>query len=144
MRHGRWVTDTNYEQTRMRTLWPLAGYTSRTKIKYWNMWELKVDDYSWRNYKTMYGRTWNGHGENWWRQTAEDKMEYKTAGRNVKEKYTKERLETVFWGVKLEALCSTETLIMRLPTSPHGVTTQKTNIDIFTIDRTSDLMYLDT
>jgi hypothetical protein len=28
-----------------------------------------------------------------------------------------------------------------LPTSPHGVTTQKTNIDIFTSVRISDLSY---
>jgi hypothetical protein len=29
-----------------------------------------------------------------------------------------------------------------LPTSPYGVTTQKTNIDIFTAVRTSDLILL--
>jgi hypothetical protein len=28
-----------------------------------------------------------------------------------------------------------------IPTSPHGVATQKTNIDIFTAVKTSDLIY---
>jgi hypothetical protein len=31
-----------------------------------------------------------------------------------------------------------------LPTSPHGVTTQKTNIDVFTAVRTSNFVYCNT
>jgi hypothetical protein len=38
--------------------------------------------------------------------------------------------------LKMEAVCSFETLESA---SPHGVTTQKTNIDIFTAVRTSNL-----
>jgi hypothetical protein len=40
--------------------------------------------------------------------------------------------------VKMEAVCSSETLIYR-PTNPRGITTHMINIDIFTAVRTSNL-----
>jgi hypothetical protein len=38
----------------------------------------------------------------------------------------------------MEAVSASAT--MDLPTSPHGITTQKTNIDIFTAVKTSNLI----
>jgi hypothetical protein len=43
--------------------------------------------------------------------------------------------------LKMETVCFFETLVsIYLPTSPHGVTTQNNNIDIFTAVRTSHLV----
>jgi hypothetical protein len=51
---------------------------------------------------------------------------------NISEKHTVSIFQTS--ALKMEAVCFSETLV----SSPHGVATQKTNIDIFTTIRTSD------
>jgi hypothetical protein len=43
--------------------------------------------------------------------------------------------------LKMEATYPSETMIVYLPSSPHGVTTQKTDFDIFTAFRTSNLIH---
>jgi hypothetical protein len=42
---------------------------------------------------------------------------------------------------RMEAARFCETLVQYLLTNPHGVTTQKTNTDIFTAVSTSDLVH---
>jgi hypothetical protein len=46
-------------------------------------------------------------------------------------------VDTSVTALKMEASCFSKTLVS--PTSPQSVTTQKTNIDIFTAVRTSNL-----
>jgi hypothetical protein len=38
--------------------------------------------------------------------------------------------------LKMEAVCSSKTLVCIIPAGPHGVTTPTTNMDIFTALRT--------
>jgi hypothetical protein len=42
--------------------------------------------------------------------------------------------------LKVEAIFSSETIAAYLPASPHGITTQKTSMNIFIVVRTSNFI----